>query len=501
MRTCTLVVATLAVLGLSSVTGALNAQNSVETPRLTGTYPSQLMVDPRTGITTVELRGENVNARDVMWTWRLYRYYVRRMGETAWRRLYVHPQGSWYEDARHLQPLLANGRTTGWTASTMTLELPNQLYFQSAGTLEFKVEKGEWKAEGLGANYIVGATSNILRVPIRPAPTEAPVVTSIEPNYVPVLARGVERAVITVHGQNLMPGAQVTVGTESCEVTRADPASGWLRCPVPGALQSRAGVYLVGVSTANGGARTLGRLTVQAPLELARPSPAFVPVSDSTAAVIYAYSGGVPLSGRVRTSDRDWATATLASSGTGRVRVEIPSSLTRRPGAIELELRNAAGPALATLLVCGPGGEQPRGCPLSVSSSQPPRPQTAGARAAATRPTAERTPAVVDPRDPVSLRPQPEPPGRDAVSLRPQPEPPGLVSLPLAGTATLRLEDGRSVAWRRVGGATRLVLLDRDGKSLRVFGEGSRLARDETGRAYVRVANGVVPVGRVRQSR
>jgi hypothetical protein len=501
MRTCTLVVAALTVLGLTSVTGPLNAQTSVETVRLTRTHPMELMVDLRTGTTTVELRGENINAGDVMWTWRLYRYHVRRTGETGWRRLYIHPQGSWYEDERHLQPLLANGSTTGWTASSMTLELPNQLYFQSAGTLEFKVEKGEWKAEGLGANYIVGATSNILRVPIRPTPTEAPVVTRVDPSYVPVLGRGVERAVITVHGQNLMPGAQATVGTEPCEVTRADPASGWLQCSVPGALQSRAGMYLVGVSTANGGARTLGRLTVQAPLELARPSPTFVPVADSTAAVIFAYTGGAPLSGRVRTSGTDWATATLASSGTGRVRVEIPSSLTRRPGAIEFELRNAAGPALATLLVCGPGGEQPRGCPLSVASSQPQRPQTAGARAAATPPTAERTAAVVDPRDPVSLRPQPEPPGRDAVSLRPQPEPPGLVSLPLASTATLRLDDGRSVAWRRVGGATRLVLLDRDGKSLQVFGEGSRLVRDGTGRVYVRVANGVVPMGRVRQSR
>jgi hypothetical protein len=486
----TVVVLALAVAPFAG-NGAL-AQQSGPTPRLTGAVPAELMVDPRSGRTTVTLHGDNIND-DLIWTPRLYRYYVRRAGESTWRRIYINPQGPGMESAADLSHLRANGEGVGWSDGVRVLELPNPLYFGSPGALEFRVERGEWKRREekdedgktfINTYYASAAVSNTLRVPIRAAPTAAPVVTRLDPPHVPVLGRGMERAVITVYANNLTPGAQVMVGTEPCEVGKGDPVRGWVECVVPAALQSNAGMYLVGVSTANGGARQLGRLTVQAPLQLARPDPSILPVADTGAAVEVAYQGGAPLGVRLRVQGGGWTVATFSAEGARAVRVEVPASLTRGPGALELELRNAAGVAVAPVLVCGPGGEQPRGCPRSVAA-RPGALNAAGAPIQQPRAPAQRAPIVVDPRDPVSLRPQPEPPG--------------LTGMTLAATATLRLSDGNTVAWRRIDGAARLVLLDPSGKAVKVFDPSARLARDGSGKVYVRVANGVVPVGQVRR--
>lgn len=50
----------------------------------------------------------------------------------------------------------------------------------------------------------------------------------------------------------------------------------------------------------------------------------------------------------------------------------IPPSLTQRLGMVELRLSNATGPAFVRLPVCGPGGEQPKGCPVTVARTPDP---------------------------------------------------------------------------------------------------------------------------------
>lgn len=458
----------------------LLAQTAGDTAQLTGSVPAELMVDRRSGRTEITLLGEGINDQDAHWTARLHRYYVRRAGESAWRRLYLHGAQPWWESQERLAPLRANGEWVGWTHGSSAFALPNDLYLHAPGALEFRVEKGHWKERTVGegeeastvADYVVDAASNVLRIPIRPAPTEAPVVTHVAPNHLPVLRAGRPRAEITVHADNLMPDAQATVGAEPCDIATIDPAGGTLRCFVPASLQSEPGTYLVGVSTENGGARRMARLEVDAPLALDRPDPPAVPVADTGAAVLIAYKGAFPFDGRLRVEEGDWVEAGLADAGRLGVRVEIPASLTRQPGTVEIQLANATGPAIVRLLVCGPGEEQPDACRTVAR---------APIQAARTPAAQERPKAVLDPGA--------------AVALRPQPEPPGLLAMPLSQTATLRLADGRALSWRTVDGAKRLVLLDEEGKTLQVYPEGAQPARDADGRVFVCIENGVLPLG------
>lgn len=479
--------ATLAGLVPLGPVATLAAQGSDGPVRLKSAFPDALMVGPARGTTQVRLFGENVNADDVSWTWRLFRYYARRSGEAEWRRLYLNPHGSWYESAEDLAPLRANGWSSGWGGGFMTFELPNGVYFRAPGTLELRVERGEWHERAHGsdddatytASFDVEARSNVLRIPIRAAPSAPPVVTGIHPAHVPVLAGGARPAVIRVRAENLMPGADARVGAEPCEIHRLHPVDGYLECQVPASLQSKPGMYMVGVSTARGGPRRLARLHVQAPLELDRPSPALLPAADSVARVRFAYRGGTPLQARLRGGD-GWEAVALAASGNGAVTVEVPAAMARRAGTLEVELENAAGTARASIPVCGGAGAQPEGCPvLNRSPATVRRPGMAPVTPPA---SAQRKAIIIDPTNPVSLRPQPEPPG--------------LTGLALAARATLRLADGRSVAWRQVDGGTRLVLLDPRGNTAHVFAPGATLARSADGAVYVRVRQGVLSVGR-----
>lgn len=475
-------------LGALAVLTLVRTPAAAQTPRLTHTFPGELMVDRRDGTTTVVVHGEEIYHTDVRWTWRLYRYYARRAGEATWRRLYLNPQGSWYESPEQLAPLQANGVNTHWGGGTLTFELPNEVYFRAPGGLELRVERGEWHERSeTRVDFVVEAASNTLRVPIRAAPTEAPVVTRVDPAHVPVVERTTPTSAIIVHADNLMPNAEVRIGTEPCEIARMEVARGWVECRVPRALQSKPGMYLVGVSTANGGARQLAQLHVQAPLRLARPNPSVLPAADTVARVLVSYEGGAPLQARVRAAGSDWRAATFEAAGRQAVKLTVAPALTVHPGALELELSNAAGPAVSPLLVCGGEGQQPKGCPVSLADARPPVLRTSGARVTAARPAAERATVAVDPRDPVSLRPQPEPPG--------------LTRVPLAEGATLRLNGGGTVAWRRVEGDTRLVLVGTDGKVTRTFDPGAQVTRDAAGRVYVKLASGVVAVGQLAGSR
>lgn len=484
------------VIALGTLLGSVLCITPVDAQavRLTRTHPNAFMVDPRSGSTTVRLLGENTTDQDIRWTSRLFRYYVRRQGDAKWSRLFLNPQGNWYEDRADLAPLLQNGEIVGWGAGQQTIELPNHLYFRSPGSLEFKVEKGHWKERQVVsgndttfvADYVVEAASNVLRVPVRPAPQAAPTVTAVDPAYIAALGPHGRPTVITVRAENLHHGATATVGPRPCEIVSSDPVGGILQCRVPKEMQAKPGMYLVGVSTSRGGARQLGRLTVQAPLELARPSPASVMVTDTGVAVVLGYQGGTPLGARIRSAGSGWAHASIEPAGARAMRVRIPPALASRPGTIEMELSNAAGPALARLLVCGGGGEQPKGCPLSVAARTPAGQAPETAAPAVPRPPAQRVPVVIDPRNPVALRPQPEPPG--------------LAAVPLAARATLRLADESALTWRRVDGSTRLVLLDAGGETVRVFEPGARPFRDRAGTLFVRVADGVIPVGKLRPS-
>ena len=492
MRIQLLVVAVLGTVAASA--GPLRAQ----APRLERSEPGALMVDERSGTTTVRLLGEHTTDSDIRWTSRLFRYYVRRAGERQWRRLFLNPQGDWFEDRKDLAPLLANGEIVGWAQGQQTVELPNKVYLRAPGALEFRVEKGQWREWVVGdpddddaefhSAYDVKAESNVLRVPIRPAPQAAPSVTAIEPAHVPVLDKGVARAVITVRAENLRPDATATVGPHPCVLVSLDALAGRLRCEVPAELQAKPGMYLVGVSTGRGGPRQLGRLTVQAPLVLARPDPSHILAADTGGVIVLGYQGGTPLGARVRAAGGAWASGTVEPDGSRAVRVRVPPALTRRAGTVELELRNAAGVAETRVLVCGGDGEQPRACPHSVTAAarMPPSARDPASVQPLPRPPAQRAPVVSDPLN--------------AVSLRPQPEPPGLQALPLAAGATLRLADGNTLAWRRIEGSDRLVLLDEAGKVVRVFDAAATPARDRTGTLFVRVPEGVVPLGRAGRS-
>lgn len=485
MRLATRILA-VCLIGLAPVGGARAVAQEADTPRLSGAAPSELMVDRRDGRTVVTLHGKGLNHPELIWTPRLFRYYVRRAGDSSWRRLYIRPQGPGLESEEQLAPLRANGVATGWTLDSRVLELPNAPYFQSPGALEFRVERGEWKQRSYTHErktytepyYVTAAVSNTLRVPIRATPTEAPVVTRLEPAHVPVLGSGAGRATIGVHAENLTPSARVTVGTEPCEVTLNEPVRGRITCILPTSLQSAPGMYLVGVSTENGGARRLGRLEVQAPLELRRPEPSVLPVTDAGAGVVVGYRGSAPLRARIRVDGGDWSSASFEAAGADRVRVEVPRSLTRGSGRLELELSNAAGPAVAAILVCGPGGDLPAGCPRTVAAAQPARVTAEGVTVERPRTPVQRAPVVLD-----------------AHALRPQPEPPGLVAVSLATRGTLRMADGGSVAWRRIDGAQRLVLVDGSGAVVRTFDPGAALVQDAGGKVFVRVSGGVVPVG------
>ncbi|HSM37594.1 MAG TPA: hypothetical protein VK837_14425 [Longimicrobiales bacterium] len=481
-------IASLAGLALVAVPAApLAAQGSDAPVRLKSAYPDALMVNPAEGTTRVRLTGENVNAGDVRWNWRLYRYYVRRAGEAGWRRLYLNPQGSWYETEKDLAPLRANGWSGGWGPGMMDFELPNDVYLRAPGALEFRVERGEWHehVRGSGDDAVYTATfdvedrSNVLKVAIAAAPTAAPTVTGIHPAHVPVLAQGAEPAVIRVSTENLMPGADARVGVEPCDIILLHAAEGYLECRVPASLQSKPGLYLVGVTTARGGPRRLGRLHVQAPLQLGRPSPLWLPVADSVARVRFSYRGGTPLRARLRGAE-GWQSARVASSGADAVTLEVPATLARQPRTLEVELGNAAGTVQSSIPVCGGDGAQPDACPALIA--RVPAIRRPGAAVAAPPPSAQRRAIVINPTDPVSLRPQPEPPG--------------LTGLDLAPGRLLRLADGRAVAWRRIDGAARLVLIDAEGRTAHVFDRGVTLGRDQGGAVYVRVQGGVLAVGR-----
>jgi hypothetical protein len=69
------------------------------------------------------------------------------------------------------------------------------------------------------------------------------------------------------------------------------------------------------------------------------------------------------------------------------------------------------------------------------------------------------------------------------------------VAVSLATRRTLRMADGGSVAWRRIDGAQRLVLVDGSGAVVRKFDPGAALLQDAAGKMFVRVSGGVVPVG------
>lgn len=478
----------LAVLGTTGTHRPLAAQEAA--PRLTGSQPAALMVDATTGRTSIRLEGERIQDRELRWTARLYHYFVRRAGDEAWRRMFVNPQGDYYETYEDVAPLRVNGESTGYGSGFRTFALPNDRYLASPGALEFRIERGHWRERTVirddedhyVVDFIVDGNSNVLRVPVRPLPTEPPVVGRVEPEHVPVLGTGTARAEITVLAQNLTPATRATVGVEPCEIREIDPVGGWLRCLVPASLQATPGTYLVGVTTERGGARRLARLHVDGPLALGAPEPATVPVADSVVTLVVPYRGGFPFEARVRRGDGEWHRVVPSDAGRAGAVLELSPELTRSPGTLEIQLANAAGPDTLRLPVCGGEGDQPRGCPVTLS-----RAPLRVMRPRAGPPEVRPPPAQQRPR----LRLAPG----GAVALRPQPEPPGLVAVPLAASGVLRLADGGRLAWRAVDGARRLVRLGPDGGIRVVYAEGATPARDAAGRLFVRLAGGVRPLG------
>lgn len=480
--------ASLAVLGTIGGHGPVAAQE--EAPRLTGSQPAALMVDATSGRTSIRLEGEGIQDRDLRWTARLYHYFVRRAGEEAWRRMFVNPQGDYYETHEDVAPLRVNGESTGYGPGFRSFALPNDRYLASPGALEFRIERGHWwerKVTRDGedhyvVDFVVDANSNVLRVPVRPLPTEPPVVRRVTPGHLPVLGTDAARAEITVVAEGLTPTARATVAAEPCEIREIDPVGGWLRCLVPASLQATPGTYLVGVTTERGGARRLARVRVDAPLALGAPEPATLPVADSAVTLVVPYRGGFPSQARVRRGDGEWRRVVASDAGPAGAVLELSPELTRGPGTLEVELANAAGPDTLRLPVCGGEGDQPRGCPVTLSRA-PLRVMRPEAGPPAIRPP----PAEQRPR----LRLAPG----GAVALRPQPEPPGLVAVPLATSGVLRLADGGRLAWRSADGARRLVRLGPDGGIRIVYAEGATPARDAAGRLFVRLAGGVRPLG------
>jgi hypothetical protein len=299
------------------------AEASAQTPRITHSEPSRLVVEPDAlGTTTVTLYGSNLTRSDTT-------------GFTINNDVQIFVRGTSGSGAFEQLPM------TGWTVSQMSVQLDKKTYMSRADRLEFKVV-----VRGVG-------DSNVQAVEVMPYPTVPPQIQSSE------LVRTVrsmplnkdenssDRAV-TLNVKNLTADTKVFIRGKEASIGYLIPGDERVKFWIPQDFQRLGDYYTVQLKNRNGESNTT-RLLVVTPPSILSVNPSALEISGNAPQTIKIdYASLQKPEAFVRApGDDNWQSVALSDAG----ELTIPKTLLAQSGTLQIKLKTIGGEETADLVI------------------------------------------------------------------------------------------------------------------------------------------------------
>lgn len=300
---------------------------SAQTPRLTGTEPYRLVVEPEArGTATIRLKGSDLVRKDTT-------------GYTINNDVEVFVRGTAGSGA--FQKL----EFTGWAGGQLTVLLDEKTYMSRPDRLEFKVT-----VRGVG-------DSNVQALEVLPYPTVPPQIQANEAvRAVPRMPLAVDKnsndRTVSLDVKNLTGDTKVFIRGKEASLGRLVPGEGWLLFWIPQEFQRLGDYYTVHLKNRNGESNTTRILVVTSPTILSvNPSTIEYADGDGNQQVKIDFVSSQKPEAFIRGEGNasDWQRAALSDAK----ELVIPKTLLAQSERIEIKLKNIGGEAVANVRVQG----------------------------------------------------------------------------------------------------------------------------------------------------
>jgi hypothetical protein len=324
---------------------------NAQTPRITSSEPSRLVVEPDAlGTASVTLSGSDLTRSDTT-------------GFTLGNDVQVFVRGTAGSGSFAQVPV------TGWTRSQMTVSIDKKTYMSRADRLEFKIA-----VRGIG-------DSNVQAIEVLPYPNVPPQIQGADAvRAVRSMSKDADKnsfdRTVSLNVKNLTADTRVFVRGKEASIGRLIAGDERLTFWIPQDFQTLGDYYTVQLENRNGKSNTTRLLVVTSPSILSvNPAALEVSGSEPQKVKIDFVSLQKP-EAFARVAGGAWQTVSLNEN-----ELTIPKNLLAENGTLEIKLKNLGGEATANLpvkrvILVAPGAQIPKIIkPIDPKATQVIKPQ------------------------------------------------------------------------------------------------------------------------------